>query len=169
MKDFAAGLLAGITSSVVVHPIDTIKVMMQYHSTHSIHKAAHLIIQLNSIKGFYRGLPPQLFLQCASQTSFYGSYASCLRFLGADLDSGKPISLLHNFIAGSFGGFVQAFPSCFLELLKIRLQTTSHQQEANVYQLFRHIIKTEGVRGLTRGLHATIWRDSPTYVFATKF
>jgi hypothetical protein len=64
------------------------------------------------------------------------------------------------------------------ELLKIRLQTTSkaieknffkynffkgHRQEANVYQVFRHIIKTEGFRGLFRGLHATIWRDTPTY------
>lgn len=38
-----------------------------------------------------------------------------------------------------------------------------HQQEANFYQVFRHIIKTEGYRGLTRGLHATIWRDTPTY------
>ncbi len=38
-----------------------------------------------------------------------------------------------------------------------------HQKEANVYDVFRHIIKTEGFRGLFRGLHATIWRDSPTY------
>ncbi len=77
------------------------------------------------IKGFYRGVPPHLLLQCASQTSFYGSYASCLRFLGSNRDDPASISLSHNFIAGSFGGFVQAFPSCILELFKIRLQTTS--------------------------------------------
>ena len=40
---------------------------------------------------------------------------------------------------------------------------SGHQQEANFYQVFRHIIKTEGYRGLSRGLHATIWRDTPTY------
>lgn len=70
-------------------------------------------------------MPPHLLVQCTSQTSFYGAYGSCLRFLGSDRDSQVPISLLHNFIAGSFGGLVQAFPSSLFELLKIRLQTTS--------------------------------------------
>ena len=25
------------------------------------------------------------------------------------------------------------------------------------------MLQTEGIRGLSRGLHATIWRDTPTY------
>ncbi|CAF0776622.1 unnamed protein product [Rotaria sp. Silwood1] len=163
MNDYVAGLLAGITSTFIVHPIDTLKVTMQYHSTHSISKAIKLVIKLNSMQGFYRGVPSHLLVQCGSQTSFYGTYGHCLRFLGSDRDNPTQISLLHNFIAGSFGGFIQAFPSSIFELFKIRLQTTSHQQEANAYQLFRHIIRTEGFRGLFRGLHATIWRDTPTY------
>ncbi len=40
----------GVTSTFVIHPIDTLKVTMQYHSTHSISKAAKLIIQLNSVR-----------------------------------------------------------------------------------------------------------------------
>jgi hypothetical protein len=59
--------------------------------------------------------------------TFYGSYGMCLRWLGADRDSHMPISLGHNFLAGSFGGFVQSFPSSLLELLKIRLQTSSNR------------------------------------------
>ena len=77
---------------------------------------------------------------------------------------------------------MQAFPSSVLELLKIRLQTTSkiarrystkpdssllslagEKREANLYAVFQHIIKTQGIRGLSRGLHATIWRDTFTY------
>lgn len=126
-------------------------------------------------------MPPHLLVQCASQTTFYGTYGTCLRWLGSDRDGPVPVSLLHNFIAGSFGGFAQSFPSSILELLKIRLQTTSERfitdnsnrlllfsrqgqkQEANLYQVFRHLVKTEGVSGLTRGLHATIWRDTFTY------
>ncbi|CAF0763177.1 unnamed protein product [Adineta ricciae] len=163
MKDFAAGLFAGVISTLVSHPIDTLKVTMQYHSTHSIPGAIKSIIQLNSIQGFYRGVTPHLLTQCASQTAFYGSYASCLRMLGCNRDNRAAITLFDNFVAGSFGGFVQSFPSSVLELLKIRLQTTAHQQEANFYQVLRHVLQTEGIRGLSRGLHATIWRDTPTY------
>ncbi|UJR33972.1 hypothetical protein I4U23_021388 [Adineta vaga] len=163
MKDYIAGLFAGVVSTLISHPIDTVKVTMQYHSTHSITRAIKSIIQLNSIRGFYRGASPNLLTQCASQTSFYGSYASCLRLLGCDRDNRASISLSDNFLAGCFGGFVQSFPSSILELFKIRLQTTNHQQEANFYQVFRHLYQTEGFRGFSRGLHATIWRDSPTY------
>ncbi|CAF0854958.1 unnamed protein product [Adineta steineri] len=163
MNDYVGGLFAGVVSTFVSHPLDTLKVTMQYHSTHSISGAIRSIVKLNSIGGFYRGVSPNLITQCASQTSFYGTYAGCLRLLGANRDDHESITLLQNFIAGSFGGLIQAFPSSVFELLKIRLQTTSHQQEANVYQVFRHLIKTEGFRGLTCGLHATIWRDTPTY------
>ena len=40
----------GIASTFAVHPIDTLKVTMQCHSTHSISKAARLIMQLNSVR-----------------------------------------------------------------------------------------------------------------------
>jgi hypothetical protein len=67
MNDFVAGLFAGklistefrqtiyflgIVSTFVAHPIDTLKVTMQYHSTHSIPKAVKLIIQLNSVREY---------------------------------------------------------------------------------------------------------------------
>lgn len=45
----------------------------------------------------------------------------------------------------------------------LRLLYLGHRQEANLYHVFRHIIKSEGVRGLSKGLHATIWRDTFTY------
>ena len=85
--------------------------------------------------GFYRGVPPHLLVQCASQTSYYGSYGVCLRFLGSDRDSKQPIPLWHNFLAGSFGGFVQSFPSSVLEMLKIRLQTSSESFKDSVKKI----------------------------------
>ena len=82
MKDYLAGLFAGkaesikiislksplqkktnhflgVTTTFIVHPIDTIKVTMQYHSTHSIPKAIKLIIKLNSVREYTK-----LFLCC---------------------------------------------------------------------------------------------------------
>jgi hypothetical protein len=67
MNDYIAGLFAGkisfnrifffnkiyflgIVSTFVSHPIDTLKVTMQYHSTHSIPKAVKSIVQLNSVR-----------------------------------------------------------------------------------------------------------------------
>ncbi len=43
-------LFLGVISAFVVHPLDTLKVMMQYQSTHSISQAAKLIVQLNSVR-----------------------------------------------------------------------------------------------------------------------
>jgi hypothetical protein len=42
----------GVISTFAVHPIDTLKVTMQYHSTHSIPKAVKLIIKLNSVRQY---------------------------------------------------------------------------------------------------------------------
>lgn len=42
----------GVISTFVVHPVDTLKVTMQSHSTHSISKAVKLIIQLNSVRQY---------------------------------------------------------------------------------------------------------------------
>lgn len=38
-----------------------------------------------------------------------------------------------------------------------------YAKEANLYQVFRHIVKSDGLKGLTCGLHATVWRDTFTY------
>ena len=38
-----------------------------------------------------------------------------------------------------------------------------HKQQANLYQVFQHIMRSEGITGMFRGLHATIWRDTFTY------
>ena len=46
----ASSPLLGVISTFAVHPIDTLKVTMQSHSTHSIFKATKLIVQLNSVR-----------------------------------------------------------------------------------------------------------------------
>jgi hypothetical protein len=43
-------MFLGVVSTFAIHPIDTLKVTMQYHSTHSIPKAVKLIVQLNSVR-----------------------------------------------------------------------------------------------------------------------
>ena len=61
--DMPSLYVQGIASTFAVHPIDTLKVTMQCHSTHSITKAARLIVQLNSVRMYATAY----FLRCINR------------------------------------------------------------------------------------------------------
>jgi hypothetical protein len=45
----------------------------------------------------------------------------------------------------------------------VSLLRLGYQQRANLFQICRDLIQTDGLKGLGCGLHATIWRDTFTY------
>jgi len=62
-----------------------------------------------------------------------------------------------------FGGSASCFAACVthpLDLVKVRLQTQEHGvPRKNMLQMFSHVAKTDGVKGLYRGLSASIMRQ----------
>jgi len=90
--------------------------------------------------------------------------------------------LLNTFIGGSLGGFVSAFVTSPTELIKLRMQMqgigereyfieyaghesspTAHKYYKSSWDCFRKIYKSEGIRGLSRGLVCTLWRETPGF------
>jgi len=90
--------------------------------------------------------------------------------------------LFNTFIGGSLGGFVSAFVTSPAELLKLRMQMqgigereyfieyaghesspTAHKYYKSSWDCFRKIYKSEGIRGLSRGLVCTLWREMPGF------
>nr|KAJ3418674.1 hypothetical protein HK105_007993 [Polyrhizophydium stewartii] len=93
----------------------------------------------------------------------FGVYGSALRFVAKDPDAPTVSDI---FWAGSISGFVNAFFSSPMELVKIRLQN----QDASATPLYRgpidciqKIFRTQGIRGLYRGLGTTLIRETPSY------
>ena len=72
--------------------------------------------------------------------------------------------------AGSTSGFVNAFVSTPMELIKIRLQNQTNSKGERKSLLYngpidcaKKILKKDGFRGLFRGLPTTIIREVPSY------
>jgi solute carrier family 25 carnitine/acylcarnitine transporter 20/29 len=70
---------------------------------------------------------------------------------------GQPAPLHIVPFAGAGAGFALSLILGPTELLKCRLQTTSHK--AGPSEILRHVIAEEGLMGLTRGLGATFIRE----------
>jgi solute carrier family 25 (mitochondrial ornithine transporter) member 2/15 len=71
------------------------------------------------------------------------------------------ISLLGNATAGFLAAFFSSFTLCPTELIKCKLQALHEMQQAeriSPYQLTKQIIKTEGIKGMFRGLTPTFAR-----------
>lgn len=58
--DFISGLFSNTIAIIVVHPIDVIKSRYQIEHSKSFNKITKDILYTNGIKGFYRGLTPNI-------------------------------------------------------------------------------------------------------------
>lgn len=78
------------------------------------------------------------------------------------------ISTLGNATAGFLAAFFSSFTLCPTELIKCKLQALHEmKQEKRIspYQLTKQILKTEGIKGMFRGLTPTMMREMPGYFF----
>jgi solute carrier family 25 (mitochondrial carnitine/acylcarnitine transporter), member 20/29 len=99
----------------------------------------------------------------AINSMLFAVYGSVLRFTAKD-----PLepAVRDVFIAGALSGFVNGFFSCPMELVKIRLQNqvdSPGKLYNGPYDCIKKIIKTDGFKGLYRGLPTTLLRETPSY------
>ncbi|KIL60578.1 hypothetical protein M378DRAFT_14045 [Amanita muscaria Koide BX008] len=159
MIDFIAGFIAGVAGVLVGHPFDTVKVRFQTPSLagkyRSSFHAIATIIREEQLVGLYKGVLPRL----TSLALLNGiTFASYRFFLKLQLDSRDAIPTLGQVcIAGTLTGIVCCFIEAPTELVKIR------QQDQLVLTSTRKIAMTiyeeSGIRGLYRGITATMLRD----------
>lgn len=79
---------------------------------------------------------------------------------------GRDLPLERVIISGSLAGSVMAFVNCPIELLKVRLQIqdpTRPKLYKNILDCARQVLMADGVKGLYRGITATLLRDIPSF------
>ncbi|KAJ6649809.1 Mitochondrial basic amino acids transporter [Pseudolycoriella hygida] len=164
--DFAAGCLGGAAGVLVGHPFDTIKVHLQtqnpknplYRGTFHCFKT---IVAKDSIGGLYRGISSPMGGVALVNAIIFGVYGNMQRH------SSDPNSIKSHFLAGSAAGLAQSVVCSPMELVKTRLQLQSqmmqHKQFRGALHCFSHIFKTEGFRGVFRGISITALRDLPGF------
>ena len=147
---FLAGGVAGLLTSISVYPLETIRTRLSVDSKINVFNVTKTIFKKYGLRGFYRGLDICLL----GSIPLYGINFGLFNYFQGKLGGNTPIN---NFIAGSFsilGALCVAFPS---DLIKHRMQIRGEynlQLYKNWRECGRHVIKTQGFRGLYSGFSA---------------
>ena len=165
----------------VGQPLDTIKVKMQTFPglyNNMIHCFKQTLIADGVYRGLYAGTVPALAANVAENSILFLGYGFCQKFMQKVTGTSdiKNLSTLSNATAGCLAAFFSGLALCPTELIKCKLQAMYEvqKQEAALnrtitrvgpFKLTAHILKTEGVQGLFRGLIATLVREMPGYFF----
>ncbi|WWC72555.1 uncharacterized protein I206_106517 [Kwoniella pini CBS 10737] len=155
--DFTAGVIAGAAGLVVGQPFDVVKVRYQtpqyagrYKSTFG---AIGAILKEEKVKGLFKGVTSPMI-----NGVVFTSYSFFMK-LQLSPDSNNEPSLGQIFLAGAGSGVVAATLTSPIELIKIREQSAPPHVNTSAIGVLKHIIKTDGLRGLFRGYQATALRD----------
>lgn len=151
---------------MVGHPFDTVKVHMQtqdfrrpkYTSTVN---CIQTLVRTESVGGLYRGFSSPMAGVAVINAIVFGVYGNVQRH------SSDPDSLKMHFLAGSAAGLVQSVICAPMELAKTRLQLQNTKSGGLCFrgplECLKHVARTEGVRGVFKGLSITALRDIPGF------
>ncbi|KAL6563257.1 Mitochondrial arginine transporter bac2 [Orobanche hederae] len=172
-KEFVAGGFGGTAGVIAGYPLDTLRVRQQ-HGTRGSGSAFQILRRLvagNGVFALYRGMAAPLASVTFQNAIAFQTYAILSRAFDNnstphDAPSYKGVAL------GGFGtGAIQSLLLSPVELIKIQLQLQcckpTSQSPTNTQRgpldVMKTIFKTEGPRGLYRGLTITALRDAPAH------
>ena len=120
------------------------------------------------VLGLYKGLSSPLYGLAAINAIVFGVQGNIQRRMS------NPESLSSHFFAGSVAGTAQCVICSPMELAKTRMQVQGQGESLHKYRHTKHsytgpvdclikVYKTEGVRGVFRGMGLTIARETPSF------
>ncbi|KAF9076696.1 mitochondrial carrier domain-containing protein [Rhodocollybia butyracea] len=156
----AAGLGAGVVSTLCMNPLDLLKVKFQVATTSSrggigkqIWHGLRDIYRESGFKGLYRGVGPNV-AGNASSWGLYFLFYNMLKKRASGGDLTKPLSAQEILICSAQASAVTAVTTNPIWVVKVRMFTSppgSSTAYRSLFHGFNNIVKTEGVKGLFRG------------------
>ena len=152
------------TKIQVTHPIDTIKVRLQLQGElraqsqvkyQGLMRGITTIVSEEGVMGLYKGITASLLREGSYSTLRMGLYEPFKRLLQNPSD--KEEFLWKKVIAGGLSGACGSALANPTDLIKVRLQADASQSH-NVWSVFLQILRTEGWKGLYRGIGPTTQR-----------
>ncbi|KAL2525812.1 Mitochondrial substrate carrier family protein [Abeliophyllum distichum] len=162
------GGLAGITAATVTYPLDLVRTRLAAQTNviyyRGISHALCTISKEEGVSGLYKGLGATLLgvgPNLAISFSVYDTIRSYWHSRRPD-DSTVLVSLA----CGSLSGIASSTVTFPLDLVRRRMQLEGAGGRARVYKTglfgaFRHIMRTEGLRGLYRGILPEYYKVVP--------
>ncbi|KIK55381.1 hypothetical protein GYMLUDRAFT_47936 [Collybiopsis luxurians FD-317 M1] len=156
----AAGLGAGVVSTLCNNPLDLLKVKLQVATTASkgglgkqIWYSLRDIYRESGFKGLYRGVGPNV-AGNASSWGFYFLFYNMLKKRASGGDITKPLPSHEILICSAQASAVTAVMTNPIWVVKVRMFTSppgSPHAYRGLFNGFGSIVKSEGVQGLFRG------------------
>ncbi|KAH6841129.1 mitochondrial carrier domain-containing protein [Chaetomium sp. MPI-CAGE-AT-0009] len=191
---FIAGGIAACGAVTATHPFETVKIRMQLqgelqskgHQPHHYRGPLHgvsVIVRNEGLRGIYRGIGCAYIYQVLLNGCRLGFYEPMRNSLSTLIfKDGNTQSLGINMFCGAGSGVMGAAAGSPFFLVKTRLQSyspflpvgTQHRYR-NAWDGMSQIFRSEGIRGLYRGVGAAMIRTGfgssvqlPTYFFAKR-
>jgi solute carrier family 25 carnitine/acylcarnitine transporter 20/29 len=148
-SDALSGVIGGFASTLIVVPVDRIKILMQ--------NKEKISISLFKPKSLYKGFSITLF----RETPGFGIYFTTYNTLTNNFNKDK--HLLKSFLFGGISGFtswVFIYPS---DLIKTKYQSIKCNSNITINQVIKDIYKNYGLKGFYKGFNYAIMRAVPLH------
>lgn len=166
---FVGGGLAGITAASTTYPLDLVRTRLAAQRNviyyRGIGHAFQMICKEEGFLGLYKGLGATLLGVGPSIAISFSVYETLRTYWHTQrpYDSTIMVSLA----CGSLSGIASSTATFPLDLVRRRMQLEGAGGRARVYKTglfgtFRHIIQTEGLRGLYRGILPEYYKVVPS-------
>ncbi|KAL4583899.1 hypothetical protein LXL04_008484 [Taraxacum kok-saghyz] len=163
-KEFVAGGFGGTAGIMAGYPLDSIRVRQQSSGSGSALRILRHVASTEGPLALYRGMAAPLASVTFQNAMVFQIYAILSRAFDTSVSSTEPPSYKGVALGGIGAGAIQSIMLSPIELIKIRLQLQT-QSEKGPLTVAKNILKTEGYRGLYRGLTITALRDAPSHGF----
>lgn len=164
LQDLVAGTAAGVALTIVGHPFDTVKVRMQ--TATRFRSALDVVTQTVRREGplaLFKGMGSPMATIPIINACVFASYAQGRDFFQKE---GEELTLGEIALAGAYSGMLNSFIVGPVELIKTRLQiqySEGTKSFTGPIDCIQHILRSSGIKGLFRGMAATIYREVPGY------
>lgn len=165
----AGGGLAGITAASVTYPLDLVRTRLSAQRNviyyRGIWHALHTISREEGILGLYKGLGACLLGVGPNLAISFSVYDTTRSYW--QLHRPEDSTVLVSLACGSLSGIASSTVTFPLDLVRRRMQLEGAGGRARVYKTgilgtFRQIIKSEGLRGIYRGILPEYYKVVPS-------
>ncbi|KAJ4704571.1 Mitochondrial substrate carrier family protein [Melia azedarach] len=165
---FVGGGLAGMTAASATYPLDLVRTRLaaqrQTIYYRGIWHSFHTICRDEGFLGLYKGLGATLLGVGPSIAISFSVYESLRSFWQSQRPSDSTVMV--SLACGSLSGIASSTATFPIDLVRRRMQLEGAGGRARVYNTglfgtFRHIIQSEGLRGLYRGILPEYYKVVP--------
>lgn len=157
-----AGLSGGVTSTLILHPLDVIKLRFAVNTGRlestpkytGIANAFVTIYKQEGFRGLYRGVTPNV-IGAGASWGFYFFFYNNLKNWSQDGNIDKILSAQQHLLCATTSGFVTLLITNPIWVVKTRLclqYGCTNQQYRSMSDCFKQIYRTDGFKGYYKGL-----------------